>query len=109
MFKLYNHKFYRGFSQIDLAWNTSTRKLCAIKRIICHSDEDRNIANREAEYMRLFSHPNLVPLIGCESKAVKGHRSIMCEVLISMPFYKVSLLLQIIKFLRDHCILYWLL
>jgi hypothetical protein len=56
----------------------------------CHSKEDEKNATHEAELMISINHRNLVP---CQNHAIvplTGHRNAVSEVLIVMPFYKVS-------------------
>ena len=53
-----------GFSTVDLAENTSTGKLVAVKRITCHSIQDQNLARLEIEVHTMFKHENIIRLIG---------------------------------------------
>ena len=57
-----------GFSTIDLAENTRTGKLVAVKRITCHSIQDQNLGKFEIEVHRNFQHENIIPLIGDENR-----------------------------------------
>lgn len=66
-----------------------TRQLYALKRISCHSKEDEKLAMAEIEYMNNLEHPNLIPCEGHVVVPTSGHRSVICEVLIIMPFYTV--------------------
>ena len=82
----------RGFSYVDLVEDNNGRKF-ALKRIQCHSVEDEKIALKEVEYMRGLHHPNLVALETAERQPVhSGTRSVISEVNIVMPFYRVSIL-----------------
>ena len=54
-----SHEFFcRGFSFVDLIQDSRSRKLYALKRIICHSEEDKNDALKEVEYMNMFDQVN---------------------------------------------------
>jgi len=82
--------FCSGFSVIDLVEDCHSHKLYALKRLICHSHEDEKNAILEAEYMLSLHHRGLVP---CHKHAVvpiTSHSTALSEVLIVMPFYKVS-------------------
>ena len=80
----------RGFSYVDLVEDRSSRRLFALKRLACHSDDDVKTARREAEYMLGLRHRNLVPCDAYAVNAVAGSRTgVVCEVLIVMPYYKV--------------------
>ena len=82
--------FTRGFSFVDLVEDNSGRKF-ALKRIQCHSIEDEKIALKEVEYMRGLHHPNLVALEAAERHHIQStKRSVISEVNIVMPFYRVS-------------------
>ena len=53
-----------GFSTVELAENTTTKRLGAIKRITCHSIQDQNLAKHEIEVHRKLKHDNIIRLIG---------------------------------------------
>jgi len=83
----------RGFSVIDLIEDQHTRRLFALKRVTCHSQDDEKHAVREVELMNAVRHRSLVP---CEVHAVvpvTGHVTAVSEVLIVMPYYKVACVL----------------
>jgi len=80
---------YRGFSYVDLVESARTRKLHAMKRILCHAQEDQDVALQEVRYMRMFHSANIISCDGCEVVPVTGKGSIISEVLILMPFYNV--------------------
>ncbi|KAK3741304.1 hypothetical protein RRG08_034349 [Elysia crispata] len=80
-----------GFSYVDLVEESTTRKPFALKRILCHNEEEESIALQEVEIMRAISHPNVIPLecyclhkVSYHSKAV----DITCEVFLVAPLYK---------------------
>lgn len=78
-----------GFSLIDLAENSITRKLYAVKRITCHSIDDQNIALREIENCRRIDSDNVIKVIDYE---LKGSADIVINttstLFIVLPFYK---------------------
>ena len=81
-----------GFSVIDLIEERRSRRLYALKRITCHSQDDEKHAVREVELMNTVHHSSLVP---CEAHAVvpmTGHVTAISQVLIVMPYYKVTYL-----------------
>lgn len=90
-----NRKFYvrsrlaeGGFSVIDLIEDRHSHRLYALKRIMCHSQDDEKHAVHEVELMNAVCHRSLV---SCEAHAVvpvTGHITVVSEVLIVMPYYK---------------------
>lgn len=77
---------------MDLVEDTQTHKTYALKRIVCHSKEEEQVALQEVQVMRDINHPNVIPLecysihkVNYHSKAV----DITCEVFLVMPVYKV--------------------
>ena len=80
-----------GFSFVDLV-EDSTRRQYALKRIACHSKLDEEVALAEVEYMRKLKHRNLVSLEEAECIPVHSRTlSVISEVLIVMPFFRVSI------------------
>jgi len=55
-----------GFSTIELAENSRSRRLVAIKRITCHSIQDQNLAKFEIEVHKKFAHENIIRLLGSQ-------------------------------------------
>lgn len=84
-----------GFSLIDLAENTITKKKYALKRITCHSIEDEIIAKREIEITGLVKHENLIHII---DSVINGSADIVInttsEVLMVLPYFKNGSLLD---------------
>ena len=79
---------------MDLVEDNNGRKY-ALKRIQCHSNDDEKVALKEVEYMRGLHHPNLVALETAERHSVQSTtRSVISEVNIVMPFYRVSSLMD---------------
>jgi len=81
-----------GFSVIDLIEDKHSHRLYALKRVTCHSRDDEKQAVHEVELMNAVSHRSLVL---CEAHAVvpvTGHITAVSEVLIVMPYYKVTCL-----------------
>ncbi|XP_067615280.1 serine/threonine-protein kinase 16 [Eurosta solidaginis] len=78
-----------GFSLIDLAENSVTHKLYAVKRITCHSIDDQNIALREIENCRRIDSENVIKVIDYE---LKGSADIVINttsnLYIVLPYYK---------------------
>lgn len=79
-----------GFSVIDLVRDAQTRRLHALKRITCHAEKDVCDALQEAEYMNMVRHRNLVPCLAHCVRQIKKHGALISEVLIVMPYYRVS-------------------
>lgn len=81
-----------GFSTVDVVEDCETGKRFAMKRIVCHSIEDQNMALMEVKVNRSFDHPNIVKVIGAttQGKADILHNQ-TSEVLIVLPFYQQSL------------------
>ena len=78
---------------MDLVEDARTHKAYALKRIICHSKEEEEVAQQEISIMRDISHPNVIPLecysiqkVGQYSKAV----DIVSKVYLVLPLYRVS-------------------
>jgi len=81
-----------GFSVIDLIEDKHSHKLYALKRVSCHSQDDERRAIHEVELMNAVHHRSLVP---CEAHGllpVTRHASVVSELLIVMPYYKVTFL-----------------
>uniref|UniRef100_A0A0K8TRE1 non-specific serine/threonine protein kinase n=1 Tax=Tabanus bromius TaxID=304241 RepID=A0A0K8TRE1_TABBR len=78
-----------GFSLIDLAENSVTKRKYAMKRITCHSIDDQNIALKEIEICRQVRHPNIVEVV---DYILKGTADIVInttsQLYIVLPFYK---------------------
>jgi len=78
-----------GFSTVDLVEDAHTRKIYAVKKIICHGEEDQKVAMKEVEYHGLLKHPNIIE---CFDSALKdGPNAFLnstSEVVIVLPYYK---------------------
>lgn len=78
-----------GFSTVDLVEDAHTHKIYAIKKIICHGEEDQKVAMKEVEYYGLLKHPNVIE---CFDSALKdGPNPFLnstSEVMIVLPYYK---------------------
>lgn len=86
----------RGFSVVDLLEDAHSHKLFALKRITCHGKIDERVATQEVEVMRSFRHRHIVPLVESSMITVGHHvesQDPITEMLIVMPFYKVSYIL----------------
>jgi len=77
-----------GFSTVELAENTTTKRLVAIKRITCHSIQDQNMAKYEIEVHRKLKHDNIIRLIGSN---IAGEADIVhnitSEATLVLPYY----------------------
>ncbi|KAI8516068.1 PREDICTED: serine/threonine-protein kinase 16-like [Branchiostoma belcheri] len=82
-----------GYAYIDLIEDKKSGKFFALKRITCHSKEDETEALREAEYCRMFDHPNIIKVE--EFTTVKKTQS--TSVWIVFPFYKLGSLQDLIE------------
>lgn len=77
-----------GFSTVDLVQDTGTGKKYALKRIVCHSVEDQNLAQKEVEITRNLNHPGIVRLVGASTVGSPDIvHNITSEVMLVMPFY----------------------
>lgn len=80
---------FRGFSQVDLVENTSTKKKYALKRILCHSVEDQKKAIQEINYYKKLRHPNIIELV---DSTFKGSADIVVqatsEAFLLLPYYR---------------------
>jgi serine/threonine kinase 16 len=69
-----------------------THKTYAVKKIICHGEEDLKVAMKEIEYYGLLKHPNIIE---CFDSALKVQpnpvRNSVNEVMIVLPYYKVHI------------------
>ena len=89
----------RGFSTVDLIEDAYTRKTYAVKKIICHGEEDQKVALREVEYHGLLRHPNIIECV--DSVLTDRPNPVLnptSEVMIVLPYYKVFAILHIYSF-----------
>lgn len=87
---------------IDLVEDRRTKRLYALKRILCHSEADERDAVKEVQYMTTFHHPNLVPCEADITLPVKDHRTAISELLIVMPFYRKGSIYDELERLRSR-------
>lgn len=84
-----------GFSTVYLGEEAGTRKLVAIKKIICHGLEDERIALREAEFHEVLQHDNIMK---CLDSSLTGHADPVLNstsmVLLVFPYYPRGTLLH---------------
>ena len=84
-----------GFSTVLLAEEADSKKIVAIKKIICHGMEDEKVALREAEYHDMFRHKNI---LRCLDSCLTGHADPVLNstsmVLLVLPFYSRGTLLH---------------
>lgn len=67
-----------------------TRKKYALKKIICHSTEDQQIAAKEIEYHTILKHVNIIECIDSTSKgAADPVINATSQVLLVLPYYHV--------------------
>ncbi|KAK1336662.1 hypothetical protein QTO34_002696 [Cnephaeus nilssonii] len=74
-----------GFSYVDLVEGLHDGHFYALKRILCHEQQDVEEAQREAEMHRLFNHPNILRL---EAYCLK-ERGTKHEAWLLLPYLKV--------------------
>lgn len=76
---------------MDLVEDAHTHKVYAVKKIICHGEEDQKVAMKEVEYYGLLKHLNVIE---CLDSALKdGPNPFLnstSEVMILLPYYKAS-------------------
>uniref|UniRef100_F7B0W4 Serine/threonine-protein kinase 16 n=1 Tax=Macaca mulatta TaxID=9544 RepID=F7B0W4_MACMU len=86
-----------GFSYVDLVEGLHDGHFYALKRILCHEQQDREEAQREADMHRLFSHPNILRLVAyCLRERGAKH-----EAWLLLPFFKRGTLWNEIERLKD--------
>lgn len=74
-----------GFSYVDLVEGLHDGHFYALKRILCHEQQDVEEAQREADMHRLFSHPNILHLVAyCLKERGSKH-----EAWLLLPYLKV--------------------
>ncbi|XP_078184737.1 serine/threonine-protein kinase 16 isoform X2 [Callithrix jacchus] len=75
-----------GFSYVDLVEGLHDGHFYALKRILCHEQQDREEAQREADMHHLFNHPNILHLVAyCLRERGAKH-----EAWLLLPFFKAS-------------------
>eukprot|EP00069_Balaena_mysticetus_P020982 bmy_13379T0 len=86
-----------GFSYVDLVEGLHDGQFYALKRILCHEQQDREEAQREADMHRLFHHPNILRLVAyCLRERGTKH-----EAWLLLPFFKRGTLWDEIEKLKD--------
>ncbi|XP_023385513.1 serine/threonine-protein kinase 16 isoform X1 [Pteropus medius] len=86
-----------GFSYVDLVEGLHDGHFYALKRILCHEQQDREEAQREADMHRLFHHPNILHLVAyCLRERGTKH-----EAWLLLPFFKRGTLWNEIERLKD--------
>ncbi|XP_073074191.1 serine/threonine-protein kinase 16 isoform X2 [Manis javanica] len=86
-----------GFSYVDLVEGLHDGHFYALKRILCHEQQDREEAQREADMHRLFHHPNILRLVACCLR----ERGTKHEAWLLLPFFKRGTLWTEIESLKD--------
>ncbi|XP_060267306.1 serine/threonine-protein kinase 16 isoform X4 [Ovis aries] len=88
---------HSGFSFVDLVEGLHDGQFYALKRILCHEQQDREEAQREADMHRLFHHPNILHLVAyCLRERGTKH-----EAWLLLPFFKRGTLWNEIEKLKD--------
>ncbi|XP_024419964.2 serine/threonine-protein kinase 16 isoform X3 [Desmodus rotundus] len=86
-----------GFSYVDLVEGLHDGHFYALKRIVCHEQQDREEAQREADMHHLFQHPNILHLVAyCLRERGSKH-----EAWLLLPFFKRGTLWDEIERLKD--------
>lgn len=76
---------HSGFSYVDLVEGLHDGHFYALKRILCHEQQDQEEAQQEADMHRLFQHPNILRLVAhCLKERGAKH-----EAWLLLPFFKV--------------------
>jgi len=87
-----------GFSTVELVEDCETGKRFAVKRIVCHSIEDQNMAQREVEVTRALRHSNIVRVVGAATRgAADIYNNLTSEVLIVLPLFKQNLHEELVR------------
>ncbi|XP_042535167.1 serine/threonine-protein kinase 16 [Dipodomys spectabilis] len=87
-----------GFSYVDLVEGLHDGHFYALKRILCHEQQDREEAQREANMHRLFHHPNILHLMAYSLR----ERGAKYEAWLLLPFFKRGTLWNEIERLKDQ-------
>lgn len=87
-----------GFSYVDLVEGLHDGHFYALKRILCHEQQDQEEAQREADMHRLFQHPNILRLMAYSLK----ERGAKHEAWLLLPFFKRGTLWNEIERLKDQ-------
>ncbi|GAB1285116.1 Serine/threonine-protein kinase 16 [Apodemus speciosus] len=90
-----------GFSYVDLVEGLHDGHFYALKRILCHEQQDQEEAQREADMHRLFRHPNILRLVAYSLK----ERGAKHEAWLLLPFFKIERLKDQGRFLTEDQIL----
>uniref|UniRef100_A0A4X2JT23 non-specific serine/threonine protein kinase n=1 Tax=Vombatus ursinus TaxID=29139 RepID=A0A4X2JT23_VOMUR len=86
-----------GFSYVDLVEGLQDGHFYALKRILCHEQQDQDEAQREADMHRLFQHPNILRLEAyCLTE--RGSKQ---EAWLLLPFFKKGTLWNEVEGLKD--------
>ncbi|MEJ1272053.1 serine/threonine kinase 16 [Cricetulus griseus] len=89
---------HSGFSYVDLVEGLHDGHFYALKRILCHEQQDQDEAQREADMHRLFHHPNILRLVAyCLKERGAKH-----EAWLLLPFFKRGTLWNEIERLKDQ-------
>ncbi|XP_034238681.1 serine/threonine-protein kinase 16 [Thrips palmi] len=84
-----------GFSTVYLGEEAGSKKLVAIKKIICHGMDDERVALREAEYHEVLQHKNVLK---CLDSSLTGHADPVLNstsmVLLVLPYFPRGTLLH---------------
>ncbi|XP_075385911.1 serine/threonine-protein kinase 16 isoform X1 [Tenrec ecaudatus] len=86
-----------GFSYVDLVEGLHDGHFYALKRILCHEQQDCEDAQREADMHRLFHHPNVLRLVAFCMRE-RGSKQ---EAWLLLPFFKRGTLWSEIERLKD--------
>ncbi|XP_041489899.1 serine/threonine-protein kinase 16-like [Microtus oregoni] len=87
-----------GFSYVDLVEGLHDGHFYALKRILCHEQQDQEEAQQEADMHRLFQHPNIFRLVAYCLK----ERGAKQEAWLLLPFFKRGTLWNEIERLKDQ-------
>lgn len=89
--KQQNYRFrFRGFSSVYLVEDSSTRKLYAVKKIICHSLDDQTVALNEVKIHNKVEHENVIKLIDYDIDGIPDPvLNATSQIYLLLPYYKV--------------------
>lgn len=89
-----------GFAFVDLVEELDSGMRRALKRCLCQSEEQLDLARAEIRVMlALQPHPNIIPLLQHAIEAPSAIRSETTQALLLMPFCQVQ---QCPMFIRRH-------
>ncbi|KAL0268042.1 UNVERIFIED_CONTAM: hypothetical protein PYX00_010125 [Menopon gallinae] len=78
-----------GFSSVYLVEDSSTKKLYAVKKIICHSMDDQTVALNEVKVHNKVDHENVIKLVDYDIDGIPDPvLNATSQIYLLLPYYK---------------------